>query len=103
MKLAEIKSRLSQDKSPTIDTGEWRGKPNSFYHVQVKRDAIRKPEHVRAIFQGVRDLVKQGAQFRWDGDVLRVELGEFRGSFDTSTHGEWYAAELNVLAWPNIL
>lgn len=41
--------------------------------------------------------------FWWRGDTIKVQLGDFSGSFDTSTHGAWYAFALMESAWPNLV
>lgn len=67
------------------------------------RPAKRSPKEVKQILEGIKDLVRQGAAFWWQGDTIKVQLGDFSGSFDTSTHGAWYAFALMEAAWPNLV
>jgi len=86
-----------------ITTGSWQGRPNNFTWLPEVRPARRSPEEVQQILEGVRELVRQGAAFWWQGDTIKVQLGDFSGSFDTSTHGAWYAFALMEEAWPNLV
>lgn len=72
-------------------------------YVPGTRPAKRSPKEVKQILEGIKDLVRQGAAFWWQGDTIKVQLGDFSGSFDTSTHGAWYAFALMEAAWPNFV
>ena len=104
MTLKEIKQHQARDKRPPmITSGSWQGRPNNFTWMPEVRQARRSPEEVRQILEGIEGLVRQGAAFWWQGDTIKVQLGDFSGSFDTSTHGAWYAFALMEAAWPNFV
>jgi len=104
MTLKEIKQHQAKDeRPPMITTGGWHGMPNNFKWVPEVRQARRSPEEVQQILEGIKDLVRQGAAFWWQGDTIKAQLGDFSGSFDTSTHGAWYAFALMEAAWPNLV